>query len=106
MAQRQTNVIINNKCTFCMFRSELLCPAKMSVNCSVQRKRSDGNLVFLCSFFMCLIDMNKFFEKHLRPMKHVYTSCSMLTMVSLIINIYCIKRPYLSMPMLIRVLKT
>ncbi len=29
-----------------------------------------------------------------------------LTMISLIINIYCIKHPYLSMPMLIRVLKT
>ncbi len=33
----------------------------VSVNCSVQRKRSNGNLVFL--FFMCLIDMNKFFGK-------------------------------------------
>ena len=27
--ERQTNVIINNKCTFCMFRSELPCHAKM-----------------------------------------------------------------------------
>ncbi len=24
---------------------------------------------------MCLIDMNKFFEKHLWPSKHVYSSC-------------------------------
>ncbi len=47
--------------------------------------------------FMCLIDMNKFFEKHRRPLKYVYSSGSMLTMVSLIINIYCIKHPYLSM---------
>ncbi len=41
----------------------------VSVNCSEQRKRSNGNLVFI--FIMCLIDMNKFFEKHLVPLKHV-----------------------------------
>ncbi len=46
----------------------------VSVNCSVQRKRSHGNLVFI--FFICLIDLNKFFEKHLLPLKHVYSSCS------------------------------
>ncbi len=32
----------------------LPCLAKMSVNCSVQRKRSNRNLVFLCSFFSCV----------------------------------------------------
>ncbi len=59
----------------------------VSVNCSVQRKRSNGNLVFI---FSCL--MNKFFEKHLRPLKHVYSSCFMLTMVSIIINIHYIAK--------------
>ncbi len=64
--ERQTNVIINNKCTFCMFRRRAAlswkCKRFVSVNCSVQRKRSNRNLEFLYSFFMCLIDMNKFFE--------------------------------------------
>ncbi len=27
--EQQTNVIINNKCTFCIFRSELPCPVEM-----------------------------------------------------------------------------
>ncbi len=71
----------------------------VSVNCSVHRKRSNGNLVFPFS-------KNKFFEKHLLPLKHGKSSCSMLTMVSIIINIYCLKNQYLSMPMLIRVLNT
>ncbi len=89
--ERETNVIINNKCTFCIFRRRAALSYKnvnrfVSVNCSVQRKRSNGNLAFL--FFMCLIDMNKFFEKHLWPLKHVYSSCYMLTMVSIIINIH------------------
>ncbi len=51
---RGTNVIINDKCTFCMFRRRAALCAKMlnrfvSVNCSVQRKRSNMNLVFLFS---------------------------------------------------------
>ncbi len=74
----------HNKCTFCNVLEEVSCPV-------------------MFYFFMCLIDMNKF-EKHLRPMKHVYSLCSMLNMVSLIINIYCIKHLCLSMPILIRVL--
>ncbi len=63
--ERQTNVIINIKCAAC---SDVLCPVNnvnrfVSVNYSVQRKRSNGNMVFIC--FMCLIDTDKFFEKHL-----------------------------------------
>ncbi len=78
---RETNVIINNKCTFCIFSRRAVLSCKnvnrfVSVNCSVQRKRSNGNLVFI---FSCLIDMNKFFEKHLWPLKHVNSSCFMLT---------------------------
>ncbi len=49
---------------------------------------------------MCLIEMNKFFEKHVLPLVSLH---ALLTMVSLIINIYCIKHLYLSIPMLIRV---
>ena len=72
-AQRETNynVTINNKCrpTFSIFRRAALSCKNLNmfvlVNCSVQRKRSNGNLVFLCSFYMCLIDMNKFFEKNI-----------------------------------------
>ncbi len=45
----------------CVQKSKQVCVR----NCSEQRKRSNGNLVFLCSFFMCIIDMNKLFEKHL-----------------------------------------
>ncbi len=46
----------NNKCTFCMFRRKAVLSCEnvnrfVSVNCSVQRKRSNRNLVFLCSFF-------------------------------------------------------
>ncbi len=41
----------------------------VSVNYSVQRQRSNGNLVFI--LFMCLIDMNKLFEKHRLPLKIV-----------------------------------
>ncbi len=62
--ERETNVIINVH--FAFSEEELHCVQKckqVCVNCSVQRKRSNGNLVFI--FFMCLIDMNKFFEKHL-----------------------------------------
>ncbi len=112
MWHREANkcrLIINNKCTFCMFRrSELPCPVKKVCVSKLldAKKEKYWNLVFLCFFFMCLKDINKFFEKHLWPLKHVYSSCSMLTMVSLIINIYCIEHPFLSMPMLIRVLKT
>ncbi len=98
---RETNVIINNKCTFCIFRRRAALCAKtltmfVSVNCPVQRKRSNGNLVFL--FFMCLIDMNKFFEKHLWPLKHVNSSCFMLTMGSVIINIHYIAKSIGSPP--------
>ncbi len=51
----QTNVIINNKCTFCMFRRRAALSCEnvnrfVSVNCSMQRKRSNRNLVCLCSF--------------------------------------------------------
>ncbi len=54
--ERQTNAIINNigHVTFACSEEELPCPAKsknvnrfVSVNCSVQRKRSNGNLVIL-----------------------------------------------------------
>ncbi len=50
--ERQTNVIINHKCKFCMFRRRAALSSKsvnrfVSVNCSAQRKRSNGNLVFL-----------------------------------------------------------
>ncbi len=51
--ERETNVIIHNKCTFAFSEEELPCVQNVnrfvSVNCSVQRKRSDGNLVFLFS---------------------------------------------------------
>ncbi len=61
--ERETNLIINNKCTC---SEEVSWPVlqkckQLCVNCSMQRKRSNGNLVFI---FSCLIDMNKFFEKH------------------------------------------
>ncbi len=58
MWHREANKCNNKQyrlCIFCMFRrSEVPCPAKnvnrvVSVNCSVQRKRSNGNLVFLSS---------------------------------------------------------
>ncbi len=103
--KRHTNVIINNNYKYFLFRrrAALFCENVnrfVSVNYSALRKRSNANLVFLFSF---LLDMNKFFEKHIWSLKHVYSSCSMLTMVSLIKNIYCIKHPHLSMPMLIRV---
>ncbi len=98
--ERETNVIINNKCTFCIFSRRAVLSCKnvnmfVSVNCSVQRKRSNGNLVFI---FSCLIDMNKFFEKHLWPLKHVNSSCFMLTMVSIIINIHYIAKSIGSPP--------
>ncbi len=51
---RETNVIINNKCTFCCCHvQKKSCPVCknvnrfVSVNCSVQRKRSNGNLEFI-----------------------------------------------------------
>ncbi len=44
----------------------------VQVNSSVQRKRSNGNLVFI--FFMCVIDMNKFFEKHLLVSKAFFNN--------------------------------
>ncbi len=72
--EKRTNVIINNigyvhfACS-----EEVSCPVLqnfkrfVSVNCSVQRKRSNRNLVFLC-----LIDMNKLFEKHLLPLSSLH----------------------------------
>ncbi len=70
MAQRgKTNSKINNvgyvhfACS-----EEVIWPVRkninrfVSVNCSVQIKRSWEPGIYL---FMCLIDMNKFFEKHL-----------------------------------------
>ncbi len=52
--ERETNAIINNivYVHFACLEEELPCPAKkinrfVSVNCSMQRKRSNGNLVFL-----------------------------------------------------------
>ncbi len=52
--ERETNVIINNKCTFCISEEELPCVQKCKQVCvnkllSAQRKRSNGNLVFLFS---------------------------------------------------------
>ncbi len=54
--ERETNVIINNKCTFCMFRRRAALSCEnvnrfVSLICSEQRKRSNRNLVFLCSYF-------------------------------------------------------
>ncbi len=40
----------------------------------------------LCFFLMCLIDMNKLFEKHLWPLKH--SLHALLNIVSIIINIH------------------
>ncbi len=64
---RQTNFIINNKCFyviiynffFCMFRRSELLSCKnvnrfVSVYVSVQRKRSDGNLVCSMFIFLCV----------------------------------------------------
>ncbi len=52
-----------NASSACVFKD---CGLKINrfvlVNFSVQRQRSSGNTVFL---FSCLIDINKFFEKHL-----------------------------------------
>ncbi len=50
--ERQTNVIINNNYTFVLFRSRAALSFEnvnrlVSVNCSVQRKRRNGNLLFL-----------------------------------------------------------
>ncbi len=48
--ERQTNVIINNKCTFCMFRRRAALCAKYNrfvyVNCSVQRREVMGTWNF------------------------------------------------------------
>ncbi len=89
--ERQTKAIINN-IVYVHFAcsEEVSCPVVkknvnrlVKVNCVSKRKRSNGNLVFL--FFMSLIDIKKLFEKHLWPLKHVYFSCSMLTVVTIII---------------------
>ncbi len=67
--ERQTNLIINNigYVHFCMFRSsELPCVQKCK-----QCKEREVMGTFEIYLFMCLIDMNKFFEKHLLPLKNV-----------------------------------
>ncbi len=64
--ERQTNLIINNIYIHFACSEEVSWPVCknvngfVSVNCSVQRKRSNRNLVFLFSF-----------EKHLLPLKNV-----------------------------------
>ncbi len=100
------NVIINNnyKCFLSRRRAALSCENVnrfVSVNYSVQRKRSNGTWCFFFSF------SNRHEQVFCKAYMicEKYTSCSKLTMVSLIKNIYCIKHPYLSMPVLIRVLK-
>ncbi len=95
----KTNVIINNKCTFCIFRrSELPCKninRFVSVNCSVQRKRSNRNLTFLCSFFHVSNRHEQVLWKHLWPMKHVYSSCSMCQGSVMCVMCSCLLCPYL-----------
>ncbi len=68
--ERETNVTINIICPFCMFRrSELACVQKckqfVSVNCSVQRKRSNENITFeTCQVFMLYVEYGFNNNKH------------------------------------------
>ncbi len=74
---RETNVIIN---VHFACSEEVSCPVIQKCKLVCVRKllsaKKDKTLESGVSFFMCLINMNKFFEKHLLPLKHVYSSCS------------------------------
>ncbi len=58
--------------TFCMFRSsELACVQERKQVCVSITQCKEREVTGTLHFFMCLIDMDKFFEKHLLPLKHV-----------------------------------
>ncbi len=76
--ERQTNVINKNVDFLCS--EEVSCPVvwkckQVCVSKLLSAREVMGTLNVYVLFFMCRIDMNKFFEKHLWPMKHVYSSC-------------------------------